>query len=209
MTSQVHTLTFFCAFCVCSTIENSNPHAIDDKSEATEPAPKPKRAKKSESTAPSPKPTKKAAKKQVSSSNNDQSNDDGSETNSTTKKAHELKRKRKSITKHKKMMTKKDRTLPKSLPKEELTVTETRFLGRIASLTREWFNELAPGIHQHHLHTPSPTSYAQHHHPHKTIPSYTQHVTQRRLEEYQFSITGTQGKIPGPLPNGFSVDTQI
>jgi hypothetical protein len=70
-------------------------------------------------------------------------------------------------------MTKKDRTLPKVVPKEELTVPETAFLKRIVSLTREWFNELEPGIHQRHLHTPCPTSYTKHQHPHKIIPSYS------------------------------------
>ena len=56
-----------------------------------------------------------------------------------------MKRKRKSMTKHKQPMTKKDKTLPKIVPKDELTVGEAQFLARIISLTREWFNELAPG----------------------------------------------------------------
>ena len=46
--------------------------------------------------------------------------------------------------KHKKILTKKDKSLPKVVPKHELTVTETAFQARLLTRTRSWINEVKP-----------------------------------------------------------------
>jgi hypothetical protein len=43
-------------------------------------------------------------------------------------------------------VTKKDKSLSKVVPKEELSVAETAFLARLVSRTRSWINEVAPGM---------------------------------------------------------------
>ena len=112
------------------------------------------------------------------------------------------------MTKRKTVTMKKDRALPKQVPKSELSVGETAYLARLMSLTREWFNELAPGIHQHHLHNPCPTSYNKLKHSHITVPPYPQHIiTQRRREESPYSTIGTHGKTPVHSPGVFSIGT--
>ena len=112
------------------------------------------------------------------------------------------------MTKRKTVMMKKDKALPKQVPKSELSVGETAYLARLMSLTREWFNELAPGIHQHHLHNPCPTSYNKLKHSHITVPPYPQHIiTQRRREESPYSTIGTHGKTPVQSPGVFSIGT--
>ena len=60
---------------------------------------------------------------------------------SNTKK----RKRRKRMTKHKNRPAQTVASLPKPLPKNELTTSEVGFLGRLTQLTREWMNEITPG----------------------------------------------------------------
>ena len=90
---------------------------------------------------------------QASSSGND--NSDPEEVDPSAKIKRDMKRKRKSMTKHKKILTKKDKSLPKVVPKHELTVTETAFQARLVTRTRSWINEVTPGMHTDTLTQPN------------------------------------------------------
>ena len=69
------------------------------------------------------------------------------EVDPSSKIKRDLKRKRRSMTQHKKVLRKKDKILPKVVPKNELSVSETAFLSRLVTRTRPWINEVTPGMH--------------------------------------------------------------
>ena len=138
---------------------------------------------------------------------------DPEEVDPSAKIKRDMKRKRKSMTKHKKILTKKDKSLPKVVPKHELTVTETAFASRLVTRTRSWINEVTPGMHVNTSTQPNAPTFVpvctQHQHITQHNSPTPKNAIQRRREEFHFSTTGIQGKIPEPLPGAFSIGTQI
>ena len=186
---------------VCLLLPTLNPYALDEKREATEPAPSPapaaKKPKKRKETPPASKSQPKEANKKASSSGNN--NSDPEEVDPSAKIKRDMKRKRKSMTKHKKILTKKDKSLPKVVPKDELTVTETAFVSRLVSRTRSWINEVTPGVHINTSTQPNaPTFVPNINTPHNTTLPHLKTPSSGDAKNFIFLQLGSKGRSPSP-----------
>jgi len=153
--------------------------SLDDKSEAKEPAP-----------SPSP-----AGKKHRQCKEDDEDDED----DPSSKMKRDLKRKRKSMTQHKKVLRKKDKILPKVVPKNELSVTETAFLSRLVSRTRSWINEVIPGMHMNtSTHPNAPTFVPNINTSHDKILPHLQTPSSGDATNSFFLQLGSKGRSPGP-----------
>lgn len=169
--------------------------SLDDKSEAKEPAPSPSPAGKKHRQG---KETPQASKAS-SIANTSKEPDEGDEDDPSSKMKRDLKRKRRSMTQHKKVLRKKDKILPKVVPKNELSVTETAFLSRLVSRTRSWINEVIPGMHINtSTHPNAPTFVPNINTSHDKILPHLKTPSRGDATNSFFLQLGSKGRSPGP-----------